>query len=403
MVLAVVRHRRWARRAKSSGGPDWTRVIIGLAVTAVALAAIVSVVDQLRPASASFRRSVDRTYAVLAAPLAAQSQQLSATLRTVRTSGPTLARVTFFRDLDGLASDAAALATHFDTLTAQPPSGHAGSQCSAAMHQRERAASTIRTVLEGLIGGRTGERVTDQADAPGSLVSAGALLQTADTSWSTCRLMLLEAPGSARLPQSVWVTDPTFWGVAALQSFVRAVAGSRSLAVNHSLTILSVTTDPPAVVSSGTSVSLARLVHIRVVISDRGDVDERAVHVQATAQSLTPVPQPAAVRATVSLGAGSTAAVGLPVLKLTPGASYIVQVSVNTSSGLGGAGRSWAMQVASTPSPSTTTTAPRPPTTTSTTAPKPTPTTANSHSTTTTTAPKPTTTAPKAPSTTAHR
>jgi hypothetical protein len=296
-----------------------------MALSAVVVVLAVSAVAQISPTSGPYRRTVDRGYAALAQPLVVESDASGAALVSFLHEAGALGRIAFFFDLDTLASDTADLQHRYDAIT--PPHPTTGSGCATAIAGRASAIATLRSSLEGVVGGRTGLGPVDEAAATASVTSAGAELQSADASWAACRRALRRAPGSARLPASTWVHDPGLFAAAAASHLVSAVAGSHALTPVHSIVVLAVVTDPAAVASGSTLVAPAATTLVaHVVLANQGNVDEHGVEVggEATLQGASASPVP--VQRTVNVAAGRSTTMVLPGLKVVPGSSYTLQV-----------------------------------------------------------------------------
>lgn len=316
-----------------------------MALSAVVVVLAVSAVAQIGPASGPYRRTVDRGYAALAGPLAAQSDTLGAALVSFLRDAPSLGRVTFFSALDSLAADTTTVLRRYKALT--PPNPVTATGCVTAMAGRASAVGSLRTSLESVLGGRTGLEPVD-ANAT-AMEAAGAALGSADASWASCRRALRRAPGSAVLARSVWVHDPGMFEAAASDRFVAKLASSRSLAAVHNLAIVAVVTDPSAVASGQTLVVPATTgVVTHVVVANRGNVDEEGVEVGGVVTVQGAPPSPVLVQRKVDLAAGRSMTMALRRFAVAPGSSYTVQVDAASpkSSGLL-ASRSVSIQVQS--------------------------------------------------------
>lgn len=311
------------------------RVVVPLVIVAVVVILAVGAVAQIGRASGPDRRTVDRSFAVLAVPIVAQSNTSGSTLRALLSHGPSLGRTTFLSDLSSLATATTEDDRQFAALTPPVPQGDAATLCGTTMRGRQRAAVGVRAALEGLLGGPRGVGGGDEAAAAGALAVAGTTLESADASWSACRRSLRRAPGSARLPASVWVTRRDAWGQVALGQLVAALESSASLAPVHRLALVAVSTDPLGVPGvSGVSVlPPTSTLQVRVVLVDQGDVDEARVSlvVMATAQGTFPAPAP--VRARTDIAAGRSVALSPPVLSVRPGRSYVLDITATAPTG----------------------------------------------------------------------
>jgi hypothetical protein len=314
---------------------------VGAAVVAVL---VVATVSRISPASGSYRRTVDRGYAALVAPLAAQSNSSAGDLATLLQKGPDLDRTEFFADLDELAASSRALELQFDAITPPDPIGEAGADCARAMQGRAQASADLRSALEGVLGGRTGAGpgAGDEAAVVDALGSVGRVLEFGDALWAACRSALRRAAGSARLPASTWVKDSSLWAPDSLTDLVASVTGSATLAADHSLAIGSVAIAPsplPSPAAPGAVlVQATAVIRVHVVLENQGNVDEEGVHVVA---SVAPSGSQGGVRApgassatlpkgTFTVAAGASVAFVFPPLAVAPGASYALRVVAST-------------------------------------------------------------------------
>ncbi|MGD0320012.1 MAG: Ig-like domain-containing protein [Acidimicrobiales bacterium] len=297
--------------------------------TAVVVVLAIGTVSQVSPASSSYRRTVDRGYAALVAPLVVSSNSSGTDLATLLREGPTLGRAKFFSELDALASSSEVLAGRFNAITTPVPAAAASSDCARSIDGRARALADLRSTLEGVLGGRTGTgaRAADEADAVRSMSSVGTSLESDDVLWETCRRSLRQAAGSARLVVSAWVSDPSLWAPGALSDYVAAVTGSPTLAAAHRLAVTTTDTVPaPSQRSAGgILVPPTSSLRVRVVVADQGNVDEQRVEVAASVASGTQ--SASSLQETVDIAAGSAVALLLPALAVVPGASYALRVT----------------------------------------------------------------------------
>ncbi len=316
-------------------GRGVARVAAPLVATAVVVVLAVGAVAQIGPASGPDKRTVDRSFAVLAAPIVAQSNASGSALNALLNDGPSLGRTAFFSDLDSVRTTTAEADRRFAALTPPQPQGDAAARCGAAMDGRRRAAAQVANALESLLGGRRGLGGGDEAAAARTLIAAHTVLASADESWVACRRALLRAPGSARLPASAWLSDPGVWGAASVGPFVAALVSSPSLTAVPGLALLSVSTAPPSVPgTSGVSVlPPTTALHVLVVVADVGNVDEEGVTLVVTAVPGGSARAPAPVRARTDVAAGDSVTLSPPPLSVRPGTSYVIHVTATAAAG----------------------------------------------------------------------
>ncbi len=342
-------------------------------------------------ASGPYRRSVNRSFAVQASVVVDASNRTGAQLRSLVNAMPTLSRPRLQTELDDLVVQSANDSAEAAALS--PPAAPAGVSGDFATVMADRAAAVrqLRSAVDGLLG----MAPLPVAGAPSSasassgpsaillstsqvgseLASAGAELAQADRSYAALRRQLFAAGGSARLPRSVWVTDPTLWAPGPVATLVDEVASSRRLAPHHRVELVAVRLDPPAVpplngsppapagLPGGVAVSVlppTGSLTVTAVLWNAGNVAESGLVVSASLQELGAAPGAAgtSVRHTLTLAPSRGAAVVLPALPVRPGSSYVLTVAVTppaAQTDLSGLTQAVAV-VVSPPTPPTTTT-----------------------------------------------
>jgi hypothetical protein len=339
------------------------RVATPLIVVGVLVVLIVGAIGQIGPASGPDRRTVDRSFAVLAAPIAVQSNASGSALNAIIRNGASLARTTFFSDLDSITTQAAQADDSFAALSPPQPSADAAGLCGTAMTDRRRAASEVQVALEGLLGGRRGLAGGDEARAVQMLATARTVLQSGDASWAACRRVLRRAPGSAELPVSTWMSDPGIWNDTALGRLASALVSSGTLAPVHRLAFFTFSTDPASVPgASGVSVlpPTTRL-RVTVVLADQGNVDEVGVKLVVTAVPQGTTRAPVRVRMSTDIDAGRSQALTPPPLSVRAATSYVLDITATGQEPGAVASATLSLRVAATPPTTTTTTTTKPP------------------------------------------
>jgi hypothetical protein len=354
------------------------RVVIPGVLATVVVVLLIGAVSQIGPASAPDRRTIDRSFAVLASPVAAHSNVSGASLRSFLRHAPTLDRATFFSDLDAVASATDLDAHQFAGLTPPVPSGGVAEMCGSTMDGRRSAAGRVRSALEGLLGGRGGHGGGNEAAAARQLQRAGTEMEAADSSWASCRKALRRGPGTAQLPVSTWVTNPSIWGATSVGRLVASLQGSSSLLPVHQVTLLTVALDPPAVPGAdGVSIlPPTGSLRFRVDLANTGNVDEADVELVLSAVPDGRARTPNPVRTRVAVATGRSLAVAPPPLHVVPGTSYVLHIRATASGSV--ATSSISVRVSLPPPTSTTTTTTAGTTTTGPTAGSTTSTTAHS-------------------------
>jgi hypothetical protein len=329
------RRRLGRRRAVAS---SVLRLAIPGVVVAVVVGLVAGAVADIGSQSGPYRRAVDRGYAALSSPLIADSNRSASSLRTLLADPRSLDRITLFEELDQLASDAVDVRNRFDAITPPDPATPAAAKCSFGLRQRAAGTETLRQGFEGVLGGRTGLVPIGVGPATGEVASGGAMLESADAAWASCRRALRRAPGSATLPESTWVTNPASFSPSSVARLVAAVASARTLAPVHRLALVALVTDPAAVSTGGTEVVPATLtLTVHVVVADQGNVDETGVEVGGVALQQGAPGSPVPVQRTLDITARGSTTLTLPVFAVRPGTSYTLQVTAEAprATGLG--------------------------------------------------------------------
>jgi hypothetical protein len=172
-----------------------------------------------------------------------------------------------------------------------------------------------------------------ETQATERIAAAGTLLARSDSLYRSARSTLAAAAGHARLPKSVWVTDPQLWQPGAVAAQVDLMATSPDLAATHYLAMRTVRLSPPALptpqgVSSAVSVlSPTSHIGVTVVLANNGSVAEPHASVRFTLAD-----QSSAATAThvesISLGLGASATLPVATFRVKPGTSYVLTVAV---------------------------------------------------------------------------
>ena len=319
------RRRLGRRRAVASSA---LRLAIPGALAAVVVGLLAGAVADIGAESGPYRRAVDRGYVALSRPLITESNRSASSLRTLLADIRSLDRITLFEDLDQLAADTVDVRHRFDSITPPDPATSAATRCVSALHQRAAGVGALRQGLEGALGGRDGLAPIGIDVATGDVASAGAMLQSADAAWASCRRALRRAPGSAILPTSTWVTDPRSFSASSVARLVGTVTSSRQLAPVHRLALIALVTDPAAVSTGGTVVVPATVtLTVHVVVADQGNVDESGVEVGGVALERGAPGSPVPVQRSFDITAGASTTLTLPKFTVHPGRSYALQVT----------------------------------------------------------------------------
>ncbi len=332
-----------------------------VAVVAGALVLAVLVGGALKEPSQSvgYERAIDRSYGAQARLLGGESNRLDEEYQKLLASMAGDDRMTLEEALDTLVRSTASLARAADTAASPAPSGGAGSDISAAMADRADAMRALRAAVDGLLGMAplpavgaadlssrisTPRRISP-AGAAAKLVQVGTLLERSDRMYAAGRRALRAGPGHARLSSSVWSGRTGTWTSGTARSVVDLLKRSPTLAavyrvelVAHAVALTpapvpSSAATPPSPASSSASSPVLVLpptgrIGVGLVVANDGNVAERGIAVRATLTRKGGVARPGKIRR-VALTAGSSVSVTLPPLRVVPGNTYSITVSVD--------------------------------------------------------------------------
>ncbi|MHB1504137.1 MAG: hypothetical protein ACYCTL_08500 [Acidimicrobiales bacterium] len=314
------------------------RLVAGMAAAVLVVVAGAGIVRQIGPQSGPFRRNVDRSFAVLAAPLARSSSASGRTLGSMMAGAAGMSRAELTGTLRLLVSQTSSVDQAMATLVPPAPAG-GDAECEGAMAKRASAMVRIETAIEGLLGGPTGTSRSSQSSAVAGLLSAGSLLTGSDRMWAACRHQLWVGPGSARLPGSRWVTDPSLWTVGGLSALATQIASSPSLAPVDRLVLRATALTPPPVSIDPAGAAVmppTGSVLVRVVVADTGNVQQESVTLTAgiaTAASGAPAPSSMVRSFAGNVDPGGSVAVVFPALHLGKATAVTLVVRATSAGG----------------------------------------------------------------------
>jgi hypothetical protein len=340
------------RRRRRRRIPRWNAsAVAGALVGALVLAVLVGGALKVPSQSVGYERAIDRSYAAQGRLLSEQSNRLDEEYHKLLAAMAGDDRMTLEEALDTLVRSTALLARAAGTAASPAPSGGAGADVSAAMTARADAMRTLRAAVDGLLGmaplpivGAAGpssrasaRRRISAAGAAAELAKVGTLLARSDRMYAAGRRALRAGPGHARLPSSVWSGGTPAWTSSTALSEVDALTGSPTLAAVHRVELVTeaLALTPAPVPSSAPASSPGVLVvpptgriGVGLVVANDGNVAERKIAVRATVTREGGVPHPGRARR-VALTAGSSVSVTLPPIRVVPGKTYTIAVSVD--------------------------------------------------------------------------
>ncbi len=356
------KRRRYSRRHGLVGAAARRRRLLIVALVAGTLiGAFFAVVGlQVGPAEIIYERNIDSSFASLVTPIAEDSNNTGSQLSLMLGGGDSkLANSSLVATLESMAGDARSEVDEFEVLT--PPSNldAAASYCLSALRGRARALGAFRSAVAALLQGPAvgptsqGQSVstpgTSQAET--SIENLGSVLTVADNSWSDCRRALLEAPGRGAnmIPVSAWVASQDVWRQTSVANFITELFASAPRAARLPLAIVTVAGEPPAVVTVGGADVLpaATLYSLHVVVADLGSTEEHNVVVTVSMLPRGTNGTAVSRSAEASIEPDQSASFHPPALPVTPGATYVLEVSVTGPGQTTPAARSYRITVAS--------------------------------------------------------
>jgi len=298
--------------------------------------------------STGYHANSNRSLAALGGVVVVQSNSTSAQVRNLMTNMQGQIRQTLQADLDNAVAATSAEAARAELASGSAGQGTVAGDFALVFEDRATAVSDLRAAVYGFLGMHpsqtAGGPATDAPSAPppallsagdatNRIAAAGALLTRADQLYTSVRSTLAAAPGHARLPRSVWVTNSQLWQAGAVATQVDQLGSSTSLLGTHYLVLRTVRFEPPALPApqtapAGTSVlSPTTQLAVTVVLANQGTVDEPHAAVRFTLADSTSGANVSHVE-TASVASGATVTLPDATFKVAPGTTYVCTVSI---------------------------------------------------------------------------
>ena len=323
----------------------------------VVLAVLVGGLTQVSRQSQGYDATSNDSLAAQGAVVANQSNATASEVRTLVNNLQDQTRQTIQGGLDDAVQQTAGQAARAELAADSSPSASFGAEFSTVFTERARSVTELRTAIDGFLGMRpiptagapgTGLLASAPTTSPAASISAaqatsqiaaaGALLARSDTLYRSVQRSLATATGHARLPRSVWVTNPQLWQAGNVATQVDLMATSPTLASTHYLLLRTVRLDPPALPTppgapaTVSAISPTTQIGVTAVLANEGSANEPHASVrfsmanQASGATATRVES-----AALTLGASVT----LPTVRFSvkPGTSYTLAVAVILPSG----------------------------------------------------------------------
>lgn len=288
--------------------------------------------------SQRYWRDVNRSYAQQGAVVAEESNATAAQFTQFLIGAAGQQRSALTTQLDTLAADTRSQASQAAAMSPPSPSDGLDQPFVAAMDDRARAVSQVRTTLDGLLG-LSGTKPALTADqAAHELMQAEGLLGVSDRTYATVRARFARLPGQAQLPRSQWLSNQTTAKAGSFSSLVGPLSGSQTLAVHHEVVLVTVGFEPQPLPPL-TAAAAAQLevpptddLQVTAVVGNQGNVKEAGVPVTARLQPAG-AGRVVEVQRRVSLAAGSYQTTVLPAMRVKAGTTYTLTVSLTAPPG----------------------------------------------------------------------
>ncbi len=295
--------------------------MLGLFLTMVTL--LVNVVTSAE-SDGPARRFSEQAYLDRMRPLAERSTEQGVELSRVRTHALRLGREAVQRQLARVTEDARAVLDEVQRTDPPKSLSAARSILLTTMTIRGRVAAAAQEAFAQAYGPAPPGAAVDL------LARAGEQAVAADRTYEVFleSVPAIEGAGSAIMPQSRWVADVRLWDRTELTVFLGAVRASAVPTPVHELTVLVVSTKPPAVGTEGPAsvLPVVRAFQLEVVVANVGNAPERKVPVVATLMSATGAVE--TVQDAVDLDPGQRLSVTLNGLRPVPPGPGVLRVVV---------------------------------------------------------------------------
>jgi hypothetical protein len=336
------RRRRRARRRSPA------RPFLLLGLVAIGALLLIGGLAEVSSQSTGYNANANRSLAALGGVVVEQSNTTSAQVRSLMANPQGQIRQTLQADLDNAVDATGAQAVRAGQASGSAAPGSVAGNFAVVFEDRANAVSDLRAAVYGYLGMHptqaAGAPTTDApvtssptllspGDATNRIAAAGALLTQADQLYASVRSDLAAAPGHARLPRSVWVTDPQQWQAGAVASQVDLMATSNSLQGTHYLVLRTIRLNPPALPApqatpAGSSVlSPTTQLAITAVLANQGTVDEPHAAVRFTLANSTSGATTSHVE-TAAVASGASVTLPDATFTVAPGTTYVFTVSI---------------------------------------------------------------------------
>ncbi len=331
-----------ARRRRSKSWKVSPRLLVVGVLILILLGLVVNGIISSARSSNSYETLVNQSFGLQANSIISaqkiQGQQLGALL----VNAPSMTRSELTQQLNALLLTTDQSQKNAQRAASPPPSGGAGSAFASVVSDRAQGVTLIEQGIAGLLGlnGPSGTPTSvallSATQSSADLKRAAGLLSSAQRALPAIRSSLVHAPGKVLLHRSPFVIDPSLLTNSSMDQLVLSLSTSSTLTVTQqlSLSTVSLTPTPLPVVGAINTITLppAHSLTVTLVVTNNGNVGENPV--VATAE-LSPagVGLSQRVKVSSSVGAGGVVSLVLPVLRLTPGTTVTLVVTLNPAPG----------------------------------------------------------------------
>jgi hypothetical protein len=315
----------------------------------VLLALLVGGLAEVSRQSQGYDATSDRSLDAQGTVVVEQSNATAAQLRTFVSGFSTQSRQSLQLGLDTAVQQTASESARAAMAARSTALGAVGVDFDKVFADRARSMSELRAAVDGFLGMQpgpiAGTNVTNaSAPADGTaqlsatqatdrIAAAWGLLTQSDSLFRSVQHTLAGAAGHARLPKSVWITDPAAWDAGSIAAQVDVLASSPTLAATHYLALRTVRLTPPALpTAAGASpavsvISPTSQLGVTVVLANNGSVTEPSGTARFTLTDQTSG-EATTQNQSASLAAGESATLPTVTFGVKPGTTYLLTVSV---------------------------------------------------------------------------
>jgi hypothetical protein len=318
----------------------------------IVLALLVGGLTQVSRQSQGYDANSNRSLAAQGSVIAEQSNTTASQVRSLMNNLQTQDRQALQASLDAAVQETARQSARADLAAGSAPSGSVAGEFAAVFAERAQSMSELRDALDGFLGmqpipsagipatdSATSQSVVSQTallsatQATNRIAAAGALLSRSDSVYRSVRRSLAAAAGNARLPKSVWVSDPQLWQVGTVAAQVDLIATSSTLEATHYVLLRTVRLSPPALPpppgapSTVSVLSPTSLLGVTVVLGNDGSSGEPHASVRITLANQSSGATVTKVE-TTALALGGSVALPTATFHVKPGSTYQLTVAV---------------------------------------------------------------------------